>query len=374
MRIGIMLRHLDQSLGGVRLYTHRLLENLLQIESAHEFLLLYQNPELTGTFPASDRHREVVLSAPSKILWDQYSVARAARKLKLDLIFNPKFSVSLLTDVPSVFVCHGLDWYIMPWGSLWKDRLSHKLLIPRYARRAAGILAVSDTARGHVLEFLSVEPDHVRTVYLGIDDIFRRQIPADEVGKARRELDLPSRFFLYCGQIYPAKNFGGLLRAYREVGPRLGIQLVVAGQHAFLCQEEIELVAELGLVSWVRWLGWVAHEELPALYAAAEALVLPSLYEGFGIPLVEAMAVGCPVVTSNRYSSQEIVADAGITVDPEDTSSIAEGMERVATDERLRERSIVSGRERAKIFSWERCAAETLQALERVGDGATVNP
>ena len=372
MRIGIMLRHLDQNPGGVRLYTHRLLENLLQIDSPHQFFLLYQNPELKGTFPDSDRHCEVVLSAPSKILWDQYAVARAARKLKLDLIFNPKFSVSLLTEVPSVFVCHGLDWYVMPWGSLLKDRLSHKFLIPRYAKRAAGILAVSDTARGHVLEFLDVEPDRVRTVYLGIDDIFRRQVSADEIEGLRKKLDLPPRFFLYCGQIYPAKNFGGLLRAYRDVGPGLGIPLVVAGQHAFLCHAEIELAAKLDLTSWVHWLGWVDHGELPALYAAAEALVLPSLYEGFGIPLVEAMAIGCPVVTSNRFSSQEIVADAGIMVDPEDTSSIAEGMERVATDESLRHRSITLGRERAKIFSWERCAAETLEALERVGEGVMV--
>ncbi|MEJ2237988.1 MAG: glycosyltransferase family 1 protein [Gemmatimonadales bacterium] len=369
MRIGIMLRHLDQSPGGVRHYTHRLLQNLLAIDSPHRFFFLYQNPKLVGTYPDDERHREVVFSAPSKIFWDQYSVARAVQKLGLELVFNPKFSVSLLADVPSLFVCHGLDWYVMPWGSLWRDRLSHKLLIPRYARKAAGILTVSDTARDHVLEFLPVDSNRVRTVYLGVDEIFRRPVPRDEREQMRKKYGLPSRFFLYCGQIYPAKNFGGLLRAYREVGPRLGIPLVVAGQHAFLCKEEIDLVAELDIVSWVRWLGWVNHSELPAVYALAEALVLPSLYEGFGIPLVEAMAVGCPVVTSNRYSSQEIVADAGITVDPEDPSSIAKGMERVATQDGLRESLIEAGRERAASFSWRRCAEETLEALERAYPG-----
>ena len=367
MRIGIMLRHLDQSPGGVRLYTHRLLDQMLQIDTPHEFFFLYHSPDLVGTYPDGDRHREVVLSAPSKLVWDQLAVPRAVRRHNLDVIFNPKFSVPLASQVPSVFVCHGLDWYVMPWGSLWADRLSHKYLIPRYARRAAGILAVSDTARRHVIEFLPVDEDRVRTVYLGVDEIFRRRVPQEEVEGTRKKFDLPSRFFLYCGQIYPAKNFGGLLQAYREVGPRLGIRLVVAGQHAFLCRKEIELADELGLSQWIQWLGWVQHGELPGLYSAAEALVIPSLYEGFGIPLVEAMAVGCPVVTSNRYSSQEIVADAGITVDPEDGSSIAQGMERVATEDGLRDQLIAAGRQRAAVFSWKRCASQTLEALEQVG-------
>jgi glycosyltransferase involved in cell wall biosynthesis len=364
MKIGIMLRHYNQHGGGVWIYTRSLLRELLALETTHEFILFYQDPRLVGTYAKPEQVREIALKAPSTFLWDQVAMARAAKREKLDLLFNPKYSLPLLACCCTVFVCHGLDWYVMPWGSRWHDRLSHRYLIPHYAHKAEAIIAVSCTTQQHVIDYLGVPESRVHPVYHGVDEVFLQPAPAAQLADVRQRYHLPARFFLYCGHIYPPKNFGRLLQAYARVGPPRGIALVVAGQHLELCQDELALIERLDLASWVVWPGWMAHDTLPAFYALAEALVLPSLYESFGLPLIEAMASGCPVVTANRYGPAELVGDAGVLVDPDEVDSIAEGMGRVVTDQALRQWLVERGRECARRFSWKTCAQETLQVLE----------
>jgi glycosyltransferase involved in cell wall biosynthesis len=367
MKIGIMLRHYNQHGGGVWVYTRNLLREMLALDTPHEFVLLYQDPRLVGTYSSNGgRVREVAIEVPSIFLWDQLAVWWAEKKEKLDLIFNPKYSLPLMAKCRRVFVCHGLDWYVMPWGSKWIDRLNHNYLIPRYARKADAIIAVSNITRQHVVEYLGVDEDRVHTVYHGINEAFRKPISEEELEKARQTYRLPERFFLYVGQIYPPKNFGRLLHAYARAGPNLGISLVVAGEHRWLCGEELALINRLSLSQWVIQTGWIDHDTLPAFYALAEALLLPSLYESFGIPLIEAMSSGCPVVTANRYATRELAEEVGVLVDPEDVDSIAEGMHCVVTDHSLRQRLIKAGRKRSYEFSWKKCAEETLKVLENV--------
>jgi glycosyltransferase involved in cell wall biosynthesis len=293
-------------------------------------------------------------------------VLRAEKKEKLDLIFNPKYSVPLAARCRTVFVCHGLDWYVMPWGSKWADRLNHHYLFPMYAQKADAIIAVSNTARQHMIDYLGVEEDRVHTVYLGVDEAFGKPISPESLEQVKGTYGLPDRFFLYCGQIYPPKNFGRLIQAYAQVGPELGIPLVVAGSHTWLCENEIALIDQLKISQWVVRPGWVKHEALPAFYALAEALVLPSLYESFGLPLLEAMSSGCPIVTANRYGAAEVAGEAAMLVNPEDVESIADGMRRVVTDRGMRQQLIEAGRKRAKDFSWKDCARETMAVLEEV--------
>lgn len=366
MRIGIMLRHYNQHGGGVWVYTRNLLHNMLALDTPHEFVLLYQDPRLVGTYANGNRVREIAISVPSIALWDQLAVCWAEKTEKLDLIFNPKYSLPLMSKCRTVFVCHGLDWYVMPWGSKWIDRLSHRYLIPRYAHKADAIIAVSNTTRQHVIEYLGINENRVHTVYLGVNEAFGKPISEESLRKVRETYRLPERFFLYVGQIYPPKNFGRLLQAYAQVGPKLGISLVVAGEHRWLCGEELELVGKLGLSEWVVQTGWIEHDRLPALYVLAEALLLPSLYEACPSPPLEAMSSGCPVVTANRYGTAEIAGQAAILVDPEDIDSISDGMRQVVTDQKLRERLVEAGRKRVLSFSWKKCAQETLQVLEAV--------
>lgn len=366
MKIGIMLRHFDQHAGGVWVYTRNLLREILALDTQHEFVLIYRDSKFMGTYGNGDRVREVAIGSPNILLWDQVAVRQVEKRERLDLIFNPKYSLPLMARCRTVFVCHGIDWYVVPWGSRWNDRLSQRHLYPRYAHKADAIIAVSNTARQNVIEYLGVNGNRVHTVYLGVDEAFREPIPREKMEETRYTYMLPERFFLYCGQIYPPKNFGRLLQAYAQVGPERGISLVLAGEHRWLCENELGLIERLGISHWVVRPGWIDRHTLAAFYSLAEALVLPSLYESFGLPLLEAMATGCPIVTANRYGTRELVDQAGILVDPRNVENIANGMRRVATDHDLRCRLIEAGRERARGFTWRKCAQETLQVLEDV--------
>jgi glycosyltransferase involved in cell wall biosynthesis len=264
-------------------------------------------------------------------------------------------------------VCHGLDWYVMPWASRFVDRLSHRFLVPRYASSADAIIAVSEITRQHVMQYLHVPPDRVITVYSGVDDVFRQAPDESRVAEIRRKHSLPARFFLYAGAIYPPKNFARLVRAYARVGPERGIPLVVAGgENRFLSERELQEPEVLGISEWVRRPGWVDPDELATVYAMAEALLLPSLFEACPLPILEAMAAGCPVVTADRYGTKELAEDAGMLVNPESVDSIADGMRRVLDDSALRARLVAAGRARSRRFQWSRCAAEVLGVLEQV--------
>ena len=368
MRIGVMLRHYDQHMGGVRVYTRKLLEALLELRTGHEFVFLYRNPALVGTHAGLPQVQEAALSARTFLGWDQLAVPRAVRRHGIDLLFNPKYSIPLRAPCPSVWVCHGLDWYVMPWASRFVDRLSHRFLVPRYAARADAIIAVSEITRQHVMQYLPVPPERVFTVYSGVDDVFRRPPDETRLRAVRAKYSLPERFLLYAGAIYPPKNFARLVRAYARVGPQRGIPLVVAGgENRFLSEHELREPEVLGLGEWVRRPGWVEQEDLAGFYALAEALLLPSLFESCGLPVLEAMAAGCPVVTADRYGTKELAEGAAILVDPESVESIAAGMGRVVDDQALRAELVAAGRERSRRFEWRRCATETLRVLEHVG-------
>ena len=363
-----MLRHYDQHQGGVRVYTRKLLRAMLDLRSGHSFVLLYRDPALLGTYAEEPGVEEVTLPARSVFQWDQLAVPRAVARHRIDVLYNPKYSIPLRAGCPAVWVCHGLDWYVMPWASRYIDRLSHRFLVPRYAARAAAIVAVSEITREHVMQYLPVPPERVVTVYSGVDDVFRRTLDPARLDEVRRKYDLPERFLLYAGAIYPPKNFTRLVRAYAQIGPARGIPLVVAGgENRFLSEHELHEPEALGIAEWVRWPGWAEQEDLAGIYALADALLLPSLFESCGLPILEAMAAGCPVVTADRYGTKELAEGAAVLVDPEAVGSIADGIRRVLDDAELRSRLVAAGRARSGEFRWERTARETLQVLERAG-------
>jgi O-antigen biosynthesis alpha-1,2-mannosyltransferase len=367
MRIGIMLRHYDQHGGGVRVYTHQILRALLGLNAPHEFVFLYKNRNLVGTYGNDARVTEVALSGENILWWDQVAVPRAIATHGIDVLYNPKYSLPLRASCPTAWVCHGLDWYVMPWASRRIDRLSHKFLVPRYANKADAIIAVSEITREHVLEFLPIPAERVFTVYSGVNDGFRQTASSEARSSLRHRYDLPQRFFLYSGAIYPPKNFTRLVQAYAKVGPAAGISLVIAGgENRFLSEHELKVPEALGLSAWVKWLGWVDPELLPTLYQMSEALLLPSLFESYGLPIAEAMASGCPVLTADRFGTKEIAGDAALLVNPESVEAIAAGMHRLATEPELRGRLIAAGEKRVRPLTWARCAEQTLKVLENI--------
>jgi len=239
-------------------------------------------------------------------------VPRAIKKHGIEVLYNPKYSLPIRAGCPTAWVCHGLDWYVMPWASRRIDRLSHKFLVPQYARKADAIIAVSQITRDHVIEYLPIPGERVTAIYSGVNESFKSVATTTMRAELRARYALPERFFLYSGAIYPPKNFTRMVQAFAKVGPAAGISLVIAGgENRFLSEHELKVPSELGLDPWVKWLGWVDPGLLPTLYQMAEALLLPSLFESYGLPIVEAMAAGTPVLTADRFGTKEI---AGIGV------------------------------------------------------------
>jgi glycosyltransferase involved in cell wall biosynthesis len=367
MRLGIMLRHFDQHDGGVKVYTRELLQAMFAINTRHEVVLLYSNPLRLGTYSHFGGVTEVVLEAGSILYWDQIKVPRAIRTYGIDVIFNPKYSIPLRATCPTAWVCHGLDWYVMPQASRWIDRINHRTLIPQYARRSNAVIAVSNTTCVHLMKYLHVPRSRIHTVYSGLSDKFRTTPNADELTVARARYKLPERYLLYCGAVYPPKNFTRLIRAYAKVGPTRGIPLVVAGgTNRFLSEHELLEPKRLGIESWVRWLGWIDNSEMPAIYALADGLLLPSLYESVGMPLMEAMAMGCPALTSDRYGTREMAQDAALLVNPESVDDIVRGIVKLLDDKLLCKRLQHAGRIRVQQFTWQRTATDVLNVLESI--------
>jgi glycosyltransferase involved in cell wall biosynthesis len=234
----------------------------------------------------------------------------------------------------------------------------------RRLHRADAIVAVSENTRRDILELLDVPPEKVHVIYQGYNaDLFRPDLPQREVERVLQLYHLRVPYFLYLGTLEPRKNLVRLIQAFallRKKGPS-PIHLVLAGQKGWAYNNIFEEIRRLGLHDYVSYLGYVADEDLPGLIKGAMALAYPSLYEGFGIPPLEAMAMGTPVLTSNVASLPEVVGEAALQVDPEDVEAMAAALERLYNDEALREDLKLKGWEQARRFSWDRAAQQMME-------------
>lgn len=360
-----MLRHYEQHEGGVKVYTRNLLPRLFTIAPDHEYVLMYQSPALIGTYSSYPNVEEVALRVPGRFLWDQWAAPWIANRKRVDVLFNFKFTVPFFSRVKKVFVIHGSEWFTIPEAFLWHDRWYFRIFVPLYIHRADAIISVAQTVKDDVVRFAKVPASKVTAVHNGYDrSRFRPIHDGSVLDSVRRKLGLPERFVLWAGQIYPPKNVGRLLEAFAQIKDQVPHALVLAGETRWRAKEEFRRIRELGLEDRIHFAGWVSHEDLPAVYSLADLFAFPSLYEGFGIPLLEAMACGCPVLTSRTGSPPEVVDSAGCLVDPLRVDEIASRMREILMSAPLRQEMAQRGLERVKAFSWERCARETLAVLE----------
>ncbi|HEX3244880.1 MAG TPA: glycosyltransferase family 1 protein [Chloroflexota bacterium] len=235
------------------------------------------------------------------------------------------------------------------------------------ARKASMVLTISESTRRDVIQLFGVSPERVTTSYCGVSDRFQ---PASdsEIEALRARAQLPRSFLLYLGTIEPRKNVAGLVRAYARYRQEVTdpVTLVLAGGRGWKDRQVFDLVDRLGLRDCIRFPGYVPSEDLPAWYSAATAFVYPSRYEGFGLPVAEAMACGTPVITTTSSSLPEVVGDAGLLVGPDDEAALSSAIARVASDSELRRTLSLAGRKRVARFRWEHTAAETAGAYERL--------
>ena len=338
-------------------YLRHLLRALNQVTGDHRFTLYRPrriHPDLKGDL--------------AKLWFEQVGFPLACHRGGVNVAHVPYFAPPLLRNVPLVVTIHDLIPLILaPYRGSVLVR-AYTLLVSLAARRADLILADSECSRQDIIRLLRVPPERVWTVYLGVDERYR---PLDraELEAVRRKYGLPPRYILYLGGFDVRKNLTGLLRAFARVAQRqrrpfLAIAGKIPPRETPLFPDPRHIVEELGLESRVRFIGWVEEDDKPALYAGALAFVFPSLYEGFGLPVLEAMACGTPVVASRRGSLPEIVGEGGLLVDTEE--ELAEAMAQIVEDEELRTRLRERALSQASRFRWEDTARQTLAAYAAV--------
>ncbi len=310
-------------------------------------------------------------SRADKVWQEQAGFPRFCLRERAAVAHVPHFAPPLWSPCPVVVTIHDLTTLLFPEYAGSLATRAYNALVASGARRAHVILADSEHTRGDIVKRLGVPPDRVQVVYLAAETRFSPVRDAAALTAIRQRLGLPERYIYYIGGLNRHKNVDGLLTAYRSLIDRLpdAPPLVIAGSARSTNRRVFPDLAaragELGLTGRVRFLGHVAEEDKAALYAAADLFVFPSLYEGFGLPPLEAMACGTPVVCSAAASLPEIVGDGGLLVNASDPGALAGAMEAVLASPDLQARLRAAGPAQAARFSWQRTAAGTVAAYER---------
>ncbi len=372
MRIAIMMRSADEA-GGIGVYARNIVEELLKLDHDNEYILFYKSEKHLGRYSAFSNCREVLLPGGNKAIWDQVTIPRAARKEKIDLIFNPKFTVPLFTSCKTVMVVHGADWFVPPYDEVYTtiDNFYIKRVMPLYFRKADYISSVSDYSTDGFVNAFPWCKDKIKTIYFGPNKIFKRITDMQILETVGTKYNLPENFILTVirydqGARNTRKNFKGMAEAYslyKKMGGKE--KFVVVGRDCDRYAEEHDLKT-LGIEEDVIFTGLVPQADLPAFYSLAKLYLYTTIIEAFPIPTTEAMICGCPIVTSNGTGLEELTHGVSLAVDPLDSQAIADAVNTVLSDENLQQEMREKGFERSKIFSWEKCAVETLEIFQKL--------
>jgi glycosyltransferase involved in cell wall biosynthesis len=366
VRLGFDATTLAGRISGVGYYTARLLQSLEAGagDGLVERVVVLSNREV---HVASGARLEVYARGrfPVRSVWMQLALPGILRQLRPDLVHFTNYLAPLLTRVPYVVSFHDMTLSLVPETHTLKKRLLTSSLVPLVARAARRILAPSESTRRDVIRLLGTDPGRVRVIPYAASEAFR---PVAE-GPARLASAYGVRppYFLYVGTIEPRKNLTRALRAFARVAPGLAEhQLVLVGDLGWKYAEVLAEARRPDLAGRVVLPGYVPESDLPLFYTHALAFVYPSLYEGFGFPVVEAMGCGAPVLTSRSSSLTEIAEGAAVLVDPLDEGALARALDSLASDAGLRAELRAKGLARAAEFTWERTARETVEAYREV--------
>ena len=368
-----MMRAMDQD-SGFRAFTEGLVDNMLRIDDENLYVLFYRTKKYLGHFSSYRNVKEVYLGAPHKFAWDQISVPYRAWKEKVDIIFNPKFSVPLVSHCPVAMGLQEPAWWTEPEYYEWFDVLYNKTMLPLYCRKASQIFPMSNFILDENRKYLGLPFDNAIVTHTVPGPQFR---PIEDTGfleTIRAKHGLPQRFIFNPTRVdhpgldksdsfFGGKNPDTTLRAFTMCRAEIPHELVFAGRRVR------EYFLHLGFrdkdFERVRFIGFVPLEELAGLYNLAELVVIPSFYEGCPATIMQAMACGSPVIASKTGGSPEVSGDGALLVDPHNPAEVAREMKAVLMNENLRKELKPKGLKRASFFNWQRTAKLTLDGLVR---------
>ena len=354
---------------GVSRYTKGL-TNALISSASHEYVVFANSDVGENPYESAGRAKLVrttipTTRTPARILWEQFALPFHAALRQLDLVHSFLNVSPLFSAAAQVLTIHDLSYLTTPWAHPLRRRIFLRFMSQRSAAAAGAIVADSKATRDDISRIFGIPDEKIRVVYPGFDPDMR---PASEaqITSFRARKGLPDRFILYLGTLEPRKNIPALVRAFgrlRRAGAYDG-PLVIAGAKGWGYREIEFAIEEETLAGEVHLVGYVDREEQPLWYNSAQVFVYPSAYEGFGMPALEAMACGTPVITSSTSSLPEVVGDAGVTVEPDSVEQIADALAELVNSVSRRGELRERGTARASLFSWEIAAARCLEAYE----------
>ena len=367
MRIAFDGTTLIPAKSGVGFYSEHLLSHLATEFGDDEWIVLSNRP--VSTSEPLPEHLRVDLSGglPWRVPWIQFTAPARLNRLQVDLAHFTNSICPLRSPVPTVLTIHDMSLELFPGLHPRRRRLTRRL-VRRCAHRAQAIIAVSESARGNICSILGIHPRKVVVVREAAAPAFRPVRNRRLLKAVTNRYGLPDRFMLHVGTIEPRKNLVSLVEAFARIRAlrQSGLGLVLAGSWGWGFREVKKTIRRLGLSGSVRLPGYVAFDDLPALYSLASFTIYPSLHEGFGLPVIEAMACGSPVVTSPNSSLFETAGQAALMLEGTDPGSISRAIGRLLDHPRLREELSSRSLQNAERFSWTAATRETYEVYRKV--------
>ena len=369
MHIAIDAHSVGTGLAGNETYAANLVESLAEIDGENRYTIYVTRREAFERFEGRWKNVRVRRTLPhAPLLRVPFTLSAELRRRPVDLL-HVQYTAPPFAPCPSVVTIHDLSFEHLPETFKRRSWMQLRLTVRRTARRAAHVIAPSEFTRRDLLETYRLDPARVSVVPLAASPRFRPVEDKDEIERVRRRYGIKGEYVLAVGSIQPRKNLARLVRAYsglrRERGRSNLPKLALVGKQAWLYGETLRAVEEEGVQDSVVLPGYVSETDLPALYTGAVCFVYPSYFEGFGLPPLEAMSCGAPVLTGNLTSLPEVVGDAALTADPFDRDALALALARLIDDASLRATLRERGLQRARAFDWRETARMTLQVYRR---------
>ncbi len=373
MRVAINAMSVRAKYGGIGIYTKNLIEALSHIDKKNHYLLLLNVENYHDFRIDRENFENLIVWAPFRkyYIWEQFNLPFILKKKKIDLIHGPRDVLPLLCAIKSVVTIHDLGFLLFPHIIKFNPINYWSLFVKQSALKADHIIAVSESTKRDIIRLFNIPDAKITVTHEACNDSFKRIEDECELKRISTKYDFPDRFILYVGTIEPRKNLNVLLEALHILKKKHSIEhkLVIAGKKGWLYADFSKTIKRLGLEQDIVFTGYVSDEDLPGIYKLAELFVYPSKYEGFGLPLLEAMACGVPVIASNVSSIPEVVGDAGLLFDPYAPDQLADCIFQVLEDPLLRKKLISNGLKRKEAFSWQKTAEETLNIYKGVSWG-----
>jgi glycosyltransferase involved in cell wall biosynthesis len=343
---------------GTEVYSRRLVEALLAQESSHRFRLYFRDIPPADAFPGAE-----IRAIPFPRLWTHLRLSWEMARRPPDALFVPAHVLPLVHPRASLVTIHDLGYLHFPEAHPWRQRLYLDLSTRWSARAATHVLAISEATKSDLVTRYGIPSGKITVAHHGRDKGLAPVRDPAQIEAAKARHGIAGDYILYLGTLQPRKNLSGLVEAFASL--RSETTLVLAGRHGWLYDDLFSQVGRLGLEGRISFPGYIPDGDKAALLSGALAFVFPSLYEGFGLPVLEAQACGCPVITSSTSSLPEVAGDGALLVDPIDTDAIANAMRRVAADPALRQTLVERGFVNVHRFSWTISAQTVLSVIER---------